>query len=98
MNWFPRNARSCVNTNEWLVRMPTAELTLQLPLDEVKFLEAYAQEHGTTPTEVLARYVHRLKNTQKRALHPDVLNITGLVPEHIDSKAEYLQHLRGKHQ
>ena len=77
--------------------MPNSELILQLPAEEMKFLEAYARKHGTTATELLARYVNRLKNIDKRALHPDIVSITGLVPEQINGKAEYLQHLLEKH-
>ena len=77
--------------------MPTAELTLQLPVDEIEFLNAYAQEHGTTATELLERYVKQLKANGHKALHPDILSITGLVPADIDVKAEYRQHLLDKH-
>jgi hypothetical protein len=77
--------------------MPTAELTLKLPAEEVEFLKAYAQEHGTTAAELLATYVKRLKATGHQPLHPDVVSITGLVPAEIDAKAEYRQHLLDKH-
>ena len=78
--------------------MPTAELTLQLPAEEIEFLKAYAQEHGTTAAELLGRYVKRLKANGHQPLHPDVLSITGLVPADIDVKTEYRQHLLDKHQ
>jgi hypothetical protein len=76
--------------------MPTAELTLKLPAEEVEFLKAYAQ-HGTTAAELLATYVERLKATGHPPLHPDIVSITGLVPAEIDAKAEYRQHLLDKH-
>ncbi len=77
--------------------MPDAELTVQLPAEEIEFLKKYAQEHGTTATEILARYVHRLKTSAHRPLHPEVTQITGLVPETTDASAEYRQHLLDKH-
>lgn len=77
--------------------MPTAELTLRLPAEEVEFLKAYAQEHGTTAAELLGRYVKRLKANGRKPLHPDIVSITGLVPEDIDVKGGYRQHLLDKH-
>jgi hypothetical protein len=77
--------------------MPTAELTLRLPVEEVEFLKAYAQEHGTTAAELLAGYVRRLQANGHKPLHPDVVGITGLVPPDSDVKAEYRQHLLDKH-
>jgi hypothetical protein len=77
--------------------MPTAELTVQLPAEEIEFLKAYAQEHGTTAAELLERYVKRLKANGRHRLHPDIVNLTGLVPADLDVTAEYRQHLLDKH-
>jgi hypothetical protein len=77
--------------------MITAELTVQLPGEEVEFLKTYAQQHGTTVTDLLTRYVKRLQSSARPPLHPDIVNITGLVPEHLDARAEYRQHLLDKH-
>lgn len=77
--------------------MPIAELTVRLPEEELRFLKTYAQENGTTAPEILAGYVRRLKSSSRRPLHPDILQITGLVPEHLDAEAEYRHHLLDKH-
>ncbi len=77
--------------------MPTADLTLQLPAEEVEFLKDYARQHGTTVTEIVASYVSRLKANDQSPLHPDIVSITGLVPENIDAQAAYRQHLLDKH-
>jgi hypothetical protein len=73
--------------------MATAKLTIQLPAEEVEFLKSYAQEHGTTVAEVVGRCVQRLKTPIRRPLHPDIVSLTGLVPEHLDAEADYRQHL-----
>lgn len=78
--------------------MPTAELTLQLPAEEVEFLKDYARQHDTTVAELVARYVERLKGARPKPLHPDIVSLTGLVPTDLDVKAEYHQHLLDKHQ
>ena len=77
--------------------MPTTELTLQLPAEEVEFLKTYAQEHGTTAAELLATYVKRLRTNGHKPLHPDIVSITGLIPMGIDVRAEYRQQLLDKH-
>ena len=78
--------------------MPSAELTLQLPAEELKFLQTYADEHGTTVAEIVTRYVQRLKLSESQSLHPDIVNLTGLVPADINAKAQHHQHLLDKHQ
>ncbi len=77
--------------------MPTAELTLRLPAEEIDFLNDYARQHDTTVAQLVARYVERLKGAGRRPLHPDIVSITGLVPADVDVKAEYRQRLLDKH-
>ena len=60
--------------------MPTATLTVNLPSEEIEFLQKYAQQHGLTAAEVVARYLHRLKSGAQPAIHPEVAALTGLVP------------------
>lgn len=79
------------------VRMPTAELILELPAEEVEFLKAYAQEHGTTVAELVARYVKLLHKVPAHPPHPANLQFTGLVPEDVDVRELYLQHILEKH-
>ena len=77
--------------------MPTAELTLELPADEIQFLKAYAEEHGTTIAALVEAYVRRLKDSGRQPLHPDVLSLTGLVPPELDAKTEHIKRLLEKH-
>ena len=77
--------------------MPTAKLTVNLPTEEIEFLEEYAQQHGLTAAEVVVRYLHRLKSGAQPAIHPDIAALTGLVPPDTDAEAEYHRHLLDKH-
>lgn len=77
--------------------MPTAELTLQLPAEEVEFLKDYARQRGITVTELVARYVRLLHKMPARPPHPDNLQFTALVPEDVDARELYLQHMLEKH-
>jgi hypothetical protein len=77
--------------------MPTAELTLKLPAEEVEFLKDYAEQHGTTVADLVARYVKLLQKLPSRPPHPANLQFTGLVPEDVDVRELYLQHMLEKH-
>ena len=75
-----------------------AKVTVRLPQESVLFLKEYARLHGMTVTEVIERSLDRLQHRQKAPIHPDVARFSGLVPEEIDAKSEYADHLLRKHQ
>jgi hypothetical protein len=77
--------------------MPTATLTINLPSEEIEFLEKYAEQHGLTAAEVVGRYLQRLRPGAQPAIHPDVTALTGLVPPNADAEAEYHRRLLDKH-
>lgn len=77
--------------------MPTTTLTVNLPTEEIEFLEKYAQKHGLTAAEVVGRYLQRLKSGTQPAIHPEVAALTGLVPPDADADTEYHRHLLDKH-
>lgn len=74
------------------------KLTVRLPEENVEFVKRYAVEHGLTVTDLLDRYLTRLRRSRApRRLHPDVEKISGLVPSDVDAEALYHQHLIEKH-
>ena len=77
--------------------MPTAELTVRLPAEEVEFLRDYAQQHGLTVADLVARYVKLLQKVPSRPAHPANLQFTGVVPEDIDVRELYWEHMAEKH-
>ncbi len=77
--------------------MTTAELKVQLPGEDIAFLEAYAAEHRMTLSGLVARYVTALRAAPRRAPHPANLQFTGTVPTDVDSSEAYRQHLIEKH-
>jgi len=77
--------------------MPTAELTVQLPAEEVDFLKAYADEHGTTVDALMTRYAQALRNAPRRPPHPANLQFTGAIPSGVEAREVYLQHIVEKH-
>jgi len=77
--------------------MPNAELTIEMPAEEVDFLKAYAKEHGTTVATLMARYAQALRNAPRRPPHPANVQFTGTIPSEVDAREAYLQHMVEKH-
>jgi hypothetical protein len=73
------------------------ERTVQLSKEDAETLEAYAQEQGLTVDEVLQRFVASLRRRDATDIHPDVREITGLVPSDVDAEEAYGQHQLRKH-
>ncbi|MBM3891191.1 MAG: hypothetical protein FJ388_18930 [Verrucomicrobia bacterium] len=77
--------------------MATTELTVKLPAEEIEFLRAYAKQHGLSVSDLMERYVQKLRSSTRGSIHPEVEQITGLVPDEIDAEGAYRQHVLGKH-
>ena len=77
--------------------MPSAELTIEMPAEEVDFLKAYAKAHGTTVAMLMARYAQALRNAPRRPPHPANVQFTGTVPAEVDAREAYLRHMIEKH-
>jgi hypothetical protein len=77
--------------------METQKLTVRLPVDDIAYLKEYAVKRGITVTEVLHRYLYRLRELEPVDIHPEVSRLTGLVPCDVDAKEAYTVHLEDKH-
>lgn len=75
----------------------TTRLTVRLPRRDVEFAKAYAKEHGLSVTEVIDRYLRRLRALEQRMASSDLEAITGLVPGDERAEEEYRRHLRDEH-
>jgi hypothetical protein len=75
----------------------TVKLTVRLPKSHVAFAKSFARAHGLTVTEVIDRYLRRLRELERQSPAPELESITGLIPADIDAEAEYRRHLRDKH-
>lgn len=70
----------------------TTKLTIRLPRREVEYAKAYAKAHGINVTELIDRYMRRIRELEERPVAAELEAITGLVPEHIDAAEEFRQH------
>ncbi|MDZ7841674.1 MAG: DUF6364 family protein [Gammaproteobacteria bacterium] len=77
--------------------LETTKLTIRLPKRDVEFAKAYAKAHGLSVTEVIDRYLRRMRALEQRIPSPDLESITGLVPSHVGAEDEHRRHLRDKH-
>ena len=75
----------------------TTKLTIRLPRQNVEFVKAYAEAHGLSVTEVIDRYLRRMRALEDHSPRPELEAITRLVPNDIDVEAEYRRHRLDKH-
>lgn len=75
----------------------TTKLTIRLPKRDVEFAKAYAKAHGLSVTEVIDRYLRRMRALQQRMPSSELETITGLVPSNARAEDEYRHHLLDKH-
>ncbi|MGC3873498.1 DUF6364 family protein [Halomonas sp. GXIMD04776] len=75
----------------------TVKLTIRLPRQDVEFAKAYAKAHDLSVTEVIDRYLRRMRALESSVPSPELDFITGLVPSDVDVEAEYRQHRQEKH-
>lgn len=75
----------------------TTKLTIRLPSEDVAFVKAYASANGLSVTEVIDRYLRRMRAIDDKAPAPELDAITGLVPADVDAEAELHRHRLQKH-
>lgn len=78
--------------------MEMDKLTIRIPKSEISFLRKYAHHNGLTISDVIVRYVERLKLLQNQSIHPDVKRFTGIIPHDVDVNKLHHSHLLEKHQ
>ncbi len=75
----------------------TTKLTIRLPSEDVAFAKAYAKAHGLSVTEVIDRYLRRMRALDEQVPSPALEAITGLVPSDVDAEGEFQRHRQDKH-
>ncbi|MGQ9425228.1 DUF6364 family protein [Gilvimarinus sp. F26214L] len=75
----------------------TNKLTIRLPVQDVAFVKQYAKTHGLTVTEVIDRYLRRIRALESREPAPELDFISGILPPDVDLEEEYRRHQIEKH-
>ncbi|MES1945669.1 hypothetical protein PC39_16181 [Salinisphaera sp. PC39] len=77
--------------------MPETFLTVCLSEEDAAFLKSYAARHSLGVSQVINRYVRRLREAQKETPRETLATVTGLVPEDIDAESVALEGQVQKH-
>ena len=81
--------------------MKTTQFTIQLPKAEATFLEEYTKRHNITISELIDIYIRQLQQAEKTAsrsaVDAELEQHTGVIPDGIDVKREYVNYLEEKH-
>lgn len=75
----------------------TSKLTIRLPVEDANFVKRYAKANGLSVTEVIDRYLRRMRLLDNEAPSAALDEITGLLPADIDAEAEMRERLSIKH-
>ncbi|MGB7755249.1 MAG: DUF6364 family protein [Salinisphaera sp.] len=75
----------------------TSQLTIRLPVEDVDFVKRYAKANGLSVTEVIDRYLRRMRLLSSEAPQAALDEITGLLPADMDADAEMRERLSIKH-
>ncbi|MEX1033836.1 MAG: DUF6364 family protein [Cellvibrionaceae bacterium] len=75
----------------------TTKLTIRLPKQDVAFVKEYARAHGLTVTEVIDRYLRRMRALESHEPAPELDIISGILPSDADLEEEYRRHQLEKH-
>ena len=74
--------------------MNDARMTIRLPRASLVFAHEYAEQTGTTVTDLVIRYFERIKASFATSPVPkSVRKVAGIVPQSIDAREDYRKHL-----
>lgn len=74
--------------------MNDARMTIRLPGASLEFARQYAGNMGMTVTELVVRYLDRLKEAfADNGIPASVRDVAGIVPKSVDAKKIYHKHL-----
>lgn len=77
--------------------MGNAQLVIDVPENDINFLNEYAKRHHVTISALIDQYIKQLQVYEKYKFHPDIEKNTGIIPKTIDVKNEYYEYLEEKH-
>ena len=77
--------------------MENAQLVIDIPENDINFLNEYAKRHHLTISSLIDQYIKQLQIYEKYNFHPDVEKNIDIIPNNIDAKKEYYERLEEKH-
>jgi uncharacterized protein involved in type VI secretion and phage assembly len=71
-------------------------ITLELPEEDLNFIQRYAKERGISVSDSIDRIISFLRRTENHPLHPDVLALAGIL-RGVDPDTARDEYLTRKH-
>jgi len=72
-------------------------ITIPLPDEDLSFLRAYSEAHGTSAEAFLAQQARNLRERLQRPLQPDVAAASDIISTEVAAKEAHRGHLESKH-
>lgn len=72
-------------------------ITVALPDEDLDFLRAYSEKHGTSAEAFLARQARNLREHLQEPLLPEVTAASRIIAPEIDGTSAHRKHLEAKH-
>jgi hypothetical protein len=72
-------------------------ITIPLPDEDLSFLRAWSETHGTSAEAFLARQVRNLRQHLQKPLQSQVVTASGIISREIDGEEKPREHLEKKH-
>ncbi len=72
-------------------------ITIPIPDEDLRFLESWTRDQGTTVEEFFTREASNLRRQLQAPLHPAVIRATEVIRGDIDEKKEYLDYMERQH-
>ena len=69
--------------------MHTLPITIQIPAPHKSFLESYTRRHQVTLSQLIDTFVEQLQVVEGYTVHPDLRELSGILPADIDGQQEY---------
>jgi hypothetical protein len=83
---------------EGLYYLPVmSTITIPLPDEDLTFLRAWSETHGTSAEAFLARQARNLRQHLQKPLQPDVVAASGIISQGIAAEEKHREHLEKKH-
>ncbi len=80
--------------------MNDARMTIRLPGETLLFAQRYAQDRQITLSELVLRYFNRLRDSfaeRRDDIPKSVKDVAGILPQDIDVKKTYSEHIARKY-
>jgi len=72
-------------------------ITIVLPEEDLAFLRAYSEAHGSSAEEFLARQARNLREHLQRPLQPEVVAASGIISGGVAGERAHHEYLQMKH-